>query len=85
VNFFQPVQKLIGKEREGSKLRKVHDLARTPYRRALESGVLSEASRAELDALRAAHGPLALRRRLDSELERLWPLRIGGRSQVETA
>ncbi len=84
VNFFQPVMKLIGKEREGSKVRKIHDVARTPYRRALASGVVSEGQQTALEALRRAQGPLALRRQLDAELERLWRLRVGARPEEET-
>lgn len=37
VNYFQPVRKLIAKERVGSKIRKKYDLAQTPYRRVLAS------------------------------------------------
>jgi hypothetical protein len=84
VNFFQPVQKLIGKEREGSKVRKRHDVALTPYRRALAAGVVSEERQAALKALMGAQGPLALRRRVDAELEQLWRLRVGARSEVGT-
>jgi len=39
-NFFQPVMKLKHKSRQGAKVRKVYDEARTPYRRLLESSVL---------------------------------------------
>ena len=37
VNFFQPVRKLIKKERIGSKVIKRYDEAKTPYRRVLAS------------------------------------------------
>ncbi len=37
VNFFQPVRKLIKKERIGSKVTKRYDEAKTPYRRVLAS------------------------------------------------
>jgi hypothetical protein len=33
TNHWQPVMKLIGKERVGAKLRKRYDVARTPYHR----------------------------------------------------
>jgi hypothetical protein len=33
VNFFQPVRKLVQKERIGSRIKKRYDEARTPYRR----------------------------------------------------
>jgi len=37
VNFFQPVRKLIKKERIGSKVTKRYNEAKTPYRRVLAS------------------------------------------------
>src|SRR5579871_209219 len=41
LNFFQPMRKLVAKERHGAKVHKVYDEAATPYRRLLASGVLS--------------------------------------------
>ena len=41
VNFFQPVMKLVSKTRHGAKVHKVYDMARTPYQRLLETGVLA--------------------------------------------
>ena len=40
VNFFQPIRKLISKERHGARVIKRYDRAQTPYRRLLASGVL---------------------------------------------
>jgi hypothetical protein len=40
VNFFQPVSKLIEKTRDGAKVKKKYDEARTPYQRLLGSGIL---------------------------------------------
>ena len=42
VNFFQPVRKLIKKERIGSKVIKIYDEAKTPYRRVLASPDIKE-------------------------------------------
>lgn len=36
-NYFQPVMKLVSKERNGSQVKKKYDTARTPYQRLLES------------------------------------------------
>ncbi|MDO8567872.1 MAG: ISNCY family transposase [Dehalococcoidales bacterium] len=77
VNLYQPVMKLVGKERQGSRVMKRYDEARTPYRRALEAGVIVEEKKAELERAMAENGPLSLRRRLDAELDKLWPLRVG--------
>jgi hypothetical protein len=51
VNFFQPVMKLVAKSRQGAKVHKIYDTARTPYQRLIEAGVLTEAKRAELAAI----------------------------------
>ncbi len=42
INFFQPCQKLLLKERVGSKTYKKHDAAKTPYQRVLESKHVSK-------------------------------------------
>lgn len=77
VNAYQPVMKLIGKERVGPKVRKRYDEPKTPYRRALEAGVMRLEAQAYFESQMQAQGPMALRRRLDAELDRLWPLRAG--------
>ena len=37
LNFFQPVMKLVGKERVGARVKKQYDEAQTPYQRILEA------------------------------------------------
>lgn len=74
VNFFQPVQKLVRKTRDGARTRRYYDTAQTPYHRLGATGVLSPAARAELDAIYATLNPAQLRRDLDHALERLWRL-----------
>jgi hypothetical protein len=74
VNFFQPVEKLVKKQRTGARLHRVFDRAQTPYQRLCASGVLSEAKRAELEALYQRLNPLQLRRDLEGALDRLWTL-----------
>lgn len=46
VNFFQPVRKLLSKERHGARVLKRYDGAQTPYRRLLASGILPPERRA---------------------------------------
>lgn len=75
VNFFQPVQKLVAKERVGSKLRKKYDRARTPYQRALEREDVSEESKRHLRELYATLNPAALLRQIESLQADLWHLR----------
>lgn len=78
VNLYQPVMKLVGKEREGSRVKKCYDQARTPLRRAMETGVITEGRRSEMEHLMAQNGPMSLKRRIDAELDKLWRLRLGG-------
>jgi Integrase core domain len=84
VNGFLPVMKLIGKERVGAKVRKKYDVPRTPYRRAVAAGAIQEEAKACFEGLMGQSGPLALRGRLEAELDRLWTLRVGNRAQVAT-
>jgi hypothetical protein len=74
ANHWQPVLKLVGKERVGAKLRKRYDVARTPYQRLRESRELSLPRRRRLEAEHATLRPLALKQELDragAQLERL--------------
>ena len=77
TNHWQPTLKLIGKEREGAKVHKRYDKARTPYRRVLEALELTEGVKARLDRDHVQWGPVALRRTLETAVERLWGLRTG--------
>ena len=74
VNFFQPVMKLVAKSRQGAKVHKIYDTARTPYQRLLEAGVLTEAKRAELATIYCGLNPVSLLRQINKNLERLWTL-----------
>ena len=83
-NFFQPVMKLVSKTREGAKVRKVYDRARTPYRRVLESADLSDEARQSLTELYNNLDPVSLLDQINRALDTLWSLtdqRLGrGRS-----
>ena len=68
TNHWQPALKLVAKERDGARVRKRYDAARTPYRRVLAAVDLDPAARQHLDAQHAASGPVALRRRLDDAI-----------------
>ncbi|MBV8718843.1 MAG: transposase family protein [Chloroflexi bacterium] len=74
TNHWQPVMKLIGKERVGAKPRKRYDVARTPYQRLREIRDLSLPRRQRLEAEHAKLAALALKQQLDTavmHLERL--------------
>ena len=74
VNFFQPVMKLVAKSRQGAKVHKIYDTARTPYQRLLEDNVLMEDKRTELAAIYYGLNPGLLLRQIKGNLERLWTL-----------
>ncbi len=71
VNGYPPVMKLVGKERDGAKVRKRYDQAMMPFRRALAAGVVSTEQQATVEAALTKQGPLASRRRIERELDRL--------------
>ena len=60
VNFFQPVLKMVNKSRNGARVHKVYDIARTPYQRTLKSEVHTEEKRLELAAIYSALNPATL-------------------------
>ena len=74
VNCFQPVLKLVEKRRVGSKVIKTYDTARTPYQRVLESPDVSQQDKERLRQLYPSLNPVALRQRIDANLDKLWRL-----------
>ncbi|MBI2907453.1 MAG: hypothetical protein HYX92_07370 [Chloroflexi bacterium] len=74
VNFFHPMMNPelgSGKTRDGAKVRKVYDQARTPYRRLLDAGALTEAKRQELAATCDQLNPVLLLKQIESNVDRL--------------
>ena len=84
VNFFQPTSKLIRKERDGAKVHKTYDPARTPYQRLLAANVLDDATRASMANLYARLNPVTLRAQIDDALEALWKLTERRQNQKTT-
>ena len=74
INFFQPTMKLVTKTRHGAKVHKVYDIAQTPYQRLVQSGVLTEAKRAELAVTYHGLNPVLLLAQINGNLEKLWKL-----------
>ncbi len=74
INFFQPMMKLKHKTRHGARVHKVYDIARTPYQRLLETGVLTETKRQELAATYQGLNPVLLLKQINGNLECLWRL-----------
>lgn len=74
VNFFQPVMKLVAKTREGARVRKRYDTAKTPYERVLQSPDVPPAAKRRLTEQYLTLNPAEVRReigRCQDELARL--------------
>ncbi|MGH2543248.1 MAG: integrase catalytic domain-containing protein, partial [Ardenticatenaceae bacterium] len=74
VNFFQPVQKLLAKERNGSRVHKKYDLAKTPHQRAMAAPEVSGMAKLQLQQQYLQLNPAELKRRMQAHLRCLWAL-----------
>ena len=73
-NFFQPVIKLISKERIGGKIHRKYDKAKTPYQRVIESNEISEKKKKELKKIYHSLNPAELKRTIDKKLRLLYKI-----------
>jgi len=73
-NLFQPVRKLIKKERIGSKVTKRYDEAKTPYRRVLASPGIEDEIKVKLKNQYAMLNPAELKRKITKLQNRLLKL-----------
>lgn len=71
TNYFQPVMKLLKKERTGAKVKKTYDRPQTPYQRLLASTATSRATRTRLQAEYATLNPAELKRQITRLQDRL--------------
>lgn len=76
LNFFQPVMVLIEKTRDGAKVRKRYDAAKTPYQRVLDAAEVPAEVKERLRQLYLTLNPVALLRLIHSRLEALWKLAV---------
>lgn len=67
-NFFQPVMKLKEKTRVKGKIHKKQGVAMTPYKRLMESSVVSREEKAALTTTYHSLNPAALKRAIDAKL-----------------
>jgi hypothetical protein len=74
TNFFQPTQKLISKERVGSRVKKSYEAAQTPYQRVLAAAAVSPADKKKLQRQYQSLNPAALKRDLDRRRKQLFAL-----------
>ena len=73
-NFFQPNTKLVDRVRQGSRVIKRYDTARTPYQRLLDAGVLDPQKERELRDLYDSCNPLQLYDEIEAALSELWAM-----------
>jgi hypothetical protein len=71
INFFQPSEKLIKKERNGSKIMRVYDVPKTPYQRVLEHKDIPEEVKENLRVIYETLNPFGLKRIIDQKVDRL--------------
>jgi hypothetical protein len=71
-NFFQPVIKLVLKERVGGKIHRKYETAKTPYQRVMESKEVSEGKKQELKRIYEFLNPAELKRVIDKKLDLLY-------------
>lgn len=71
-NFFQPVIKLISKERTGGKIKRKYDKPATPYQKVLASKEVPKETKRELRKIYNSLNPAELKRRIDEKLNLLY-------------
>ena len=74
INFFQPVLKLVAKERVDGKTIHTYDQAKTPFRRVLALDSLPLEIKARLTDHYLHLNPVALRTSIDSKVALLWKI-----------
>jgi len=74
INFFQPVMVLVEKTRDGAKVKKRYDTAKTPYQRVLASPDVAEEAKERLRQLYQTLNPAALLREIEAAQATLWKL-----------
>ena len=73
-NFFQPVMKLKEKIREGGRVHRKYDLAKTPYQRLMESDQISSEAKEQLKAIYLSLNPAQLKRAIEAKLDQLYKI-----------
>jgi hypothetical protein len=70
-NFFQPVMKLMSKERIGGRIKRKYGRPLTPYQRLIESPQLSKEAEERLAETYLSLNPAALKRAIDAKVNSL--------------
>lgn len=72
VNFFQPSQKCMRKEKVGSRYVRKFDVAQTPYQRVLADERITQSVKDELTQLYETLNPLKLKQEVDTLIKKIW-------------
>lgn len=72
TNYFQPVMKLISKERNGAKVKKKYDEPKTPFQRSMAMPYISPKTRQRLKSEYATLNPAQLKREISRLQEKLF-------------
>jgi Integrase core domain len=73
-NFFQPVMALVEKQRNGAKVTKRYDRAKTPYQRVLDAPEVTDEAKQRLRQLYRTLNPAELLRQIQARQATLWKL-----------
>jgi len=71
-NFFQPVMKLVSKERIGGRIKRKYGIPQTPYQSLMESDQVSTEAREELKRVYLSLNPAELKRSIEAKLDKLY-------------
>ena len=77
INFFQPCLKLISKWRDGARVHKRYDTAKTPYQRILLSASVTDESKERLRKIFPSLDPILLLREVETLQMDLWKTAVG--------
>jgi len=76
TNYFQPVVKLVLKTRVGSKVTKKYDIAKTPFRRVLESEYIGDKIKERLKIQYDSLNPADIKRKISKLQNKLLKLNV---------
>jgi len=76
TNYFQPVVKLVSKTRTGSRVTKKYDIAKTPFRRVLESEYIDDKIKERLKIQYDSLNPADLKRKISKLQDKLLKLNV---------
>ncbi len=76
LNYFIPSVKLISKQRQGSKIKKIHDKAKTPFQRLFESEYTSEDKKLKLLRILNLLDPFELQENIKEKIKLILNLSI---------